>query len=360
MKKTVLNVAHHRANAKMVDFSGWEMPLHYGSQLEEHHIVRHHAGMFDVSHMVVSDLNGADSKKFLSKLLANDVARLTEQGKALYSCMLNEQGGVIDDLIVYWLGGDSYRIVTNAATRDTDLAWMQQQLSGLDAKLVEQPDLSMVAVQGPEAREKVLAWLSNSSQEVIEPLGRFFGAHVEEGFVGRTGYTGEDGFELILNAENAQKFWDAMIEVGVQPCGLGARDTLRLEAGMMLYGSDMTTETTPLESALGWTVALEPKDRAFIGRDVLEKQKATGVPRKIVGLLLEGKGIMRGHQTVFANGQAVGEVTSGGFSPTLNRTIALARIASDVTGICQVEIRRKQMDATIVKPVFVLDGKPVV
>lgn len=358
LKKTTLNQAHQAAGARLVDFSGWEMPLHYGSQVEEHHTVRQKAGMFDVSHMVVSDLRGADAKRYLQQLLANDVDRLQQPGKALYSCMLNEEGGVIDDLIVYWMGGHHYRIVTNAATREGDLAWMQQQLEGFEAVLEEQPGLAMVAVQGPEARAAVLGWLSDASRATVEALDRFVAAEVEEGFIARTGYTGEDGFELVLQPEQAEPFWQAMLDAGVRPCGLGARDTLRLEAGMMLYGADMDTTTTPLESALSWTVALS-ENRPFNGRTVLEQQKADGIPRKLVGLRLEGKGVMRGHQQLFVGDRAVGEITSGGFSPTLNRTIALARIAADVSGHCEVEMRGRRVEATIGKPMFVRDGKPV-
>ncbi len=358
LKQTALNAAHQQAGARLVDFSGWEMPLHYGSQKEEHHIVRQKAGMFDVSHMVVSDLQGADAKRYLQQLLANDVDRLQQEGKALYSCMLNHEGGVIDDMIVYWLGGNHYRIVTNAATRDGDLAWMQQQLEGFEAVLEEQPELAMVAVQGPEARAAVLGWLSEDSRAVVEGLDRFVAATVPEGFIARTGYTGEDGFELVLDPADAAPFWQAMLDAGVAPCGLGARDTLRLEAGMMLYGSDMDITTTPLESALSWTVALN-EDRPFNGRSVLEQQKADGTPRKLVGLKLEGKGVMRSHQKLFVGEREVGEITSGGFSPTLNQTIALARIASDVSENCEVEMRGKRLPVTLTKPVFVRDGKAV-
>jgi len=359
LKKTALNEAHKRAGAKMVDFSGWEMPLHYGSQVDEHHQIRNRAGMFDVSHMVVSDLAGADATNYLQKLLANDVARLKTEGKALYSCMLNEQGGVIDDLIVYWMGQDNFRIVTNAATRTNDLAWMQDKLSGFDAELTERLELSMVALQGPEARSIILQWLKDESRDTVESLDRFYAAEVEEGFIARTGYTGEDGFEVMLPHADAEPFWQAMVDAGVEPCGLGARDTLRLEAGMMLYGVDMTEKTTPLESALSWTVALDPESRDFIGRLALEQQKASGVPRKLVGLLLDGRGVMRSHQKLFVGDREVGEVTSGGFSPTLKQTIALARIESSVTGSCDVDIRGRRIPATIGKPMFVRDGKSV-
>lgn len=359
LMKTALNEAHKRAGAKMVDFSGWEMPLHYGSQVEEHHVVRNRAGMFDVSHMVVSDLSGAGAAGYLSRLLANDVARLQTEGKALYSCMLNEQGGVIDDLIVYWMGQDNYRIVTNAATRTNDLAWMQAQLTGFDALLTERPELSMVAVQGPEARSIMLQWLGEDSRGRVDALERFYAAEVKEGFIARTGYTGEDGFEVMLPHADAEPFWQAMMDAGVEPCGLGARDTLRLEAGMMLYGADMTEETTPLESGLSWTVALDPGEREFIGRSVLEQQKSGGVSRKLVGLLLDGRGVMRSHQKLFVGDREVCEVTSGGFSPTLNRTIALARIESSVVESCDVDIRGRRISATVGKPVFVRNGKAV-
>ena len=359
LQQTALNAAHRRAGGKMVDFSGWEMPLHYGSQVEEHHIVRNKAGMFDVSHMVVTDLVGGGSAPFLSRLLANDVARLQVPGKALYSCMLNQRGGVIDDLIVYWMGGEWYRIVTNAATREKDLGWMKQQLSGFAATLTEQPDLSMVAVQGPEARAAVLGWLSSGSRSVVESLDRFVAAEVAEGFVARTGYTGEDGFEVMLSRDNVEPFWQAMVDAGVAPCGLGARDTLRLEAGMMLYGSDMTEETTPLESALSWTVSWEPQEREFIGREPLEQQRKAGVPRKLVGLLLDGRGVMRSHQKLFDGAREVGEITSGGFSPTLNRTIALARVSADLEGGCEVEMRGRRVPVTIHRPLFVREGRVV-
>ncbi|MBT3197355.1 MAG: glycine cleavage system aminomethyltransferase GcvT, partial [Gammaproteobacteria bacterium] len=285
LKKSALIEAHKRAGARLVDFSGWEMPLHYGSQIEEHHQIRREAGMFDVSHMVVSTLSGVGAKAYLQHLLANDVGRLIEPGKALYSCMLNPQGGVIDDLIVYWMGEDHYRIITNAATREDDIRWMQQQLEGFEATLMEQPQLAMVAVQGPKARSAILEWLSDDSAREVATLGRFFATEVDEGFIARTGYTGEDGFEVVLAAESAEPFWQAMVDAGIPPCGLGARDTLRLEAGMMLYGADMDTTTTPLESALGWSVALEPAERKFMGRSRLEQQKAEGVSRKLVGLL---------------------------------------------------------------------------
>ncbi len=360
LKQTVLSQSHRSGGARMVDFFGWEMPLHYGSQVEEHHRVRNHAGMFDVSHMVVSDLRGGDAQRYLSYLLANDIGRLDHPGKALYSCMLNPAGGVIDDLIVYWVAPDHYRVVTNAATREGDLAWMERQCEGFDLTLIERPELAMVAIQGPEARDRVLAWLSPESRSVVAGLDRFFATEVAEGFIARTGYTGEDGFELIVARDRAVPLWEAMAASGVSPCGLGARDTLRLEAGMMLYGADMNQTTTPLESGLGWSVALSPDGRDFVGREALVQQLQAGVPRKLVGLLLQDKGVMRSHQRLYVDGVVVGEITSGGFSPTLNRTIALARIASEVNGTCEVEIRGKRLVAEIRSPFFVRNGEAMV
>lgn len=341
----------------MVDFAGWQMPVNYGSQIDEHHQVRQDAGMFDVSHMTVIDLTGEGVKPFLQLLLANDVARLKQPGKALYSCMLNHDGGVIDDLIVYFMRNDWYRMVVNAATRDKDLAWIDEQSAGYDVKINERPDLAMIAVQGPHAREKAIEALPVDVVEAVSELERFFGCACGEWFVGRTGYTGEDGFEILLPDTEALALWDGLVEAGVKPCGLGARDTLRLEAGMNLYGADMTESTSPLISGLGWTVAWEPNDREFIGRVSLQKQRDQGVAQKWVGLILEGKGVLRGHQKVVIEGGGEGETTSGTFSPTLKQSIALARVPKETGDQCQVEIRGKLLNARVVKPVFVRDGK---
>ena len=343
----------------MVDFAGWQMPVNYGSQIDEHHQVRQDAGMFDVSHMTVIDLTGEGVKPFLQLLLANDVARLKQPGKALYSCMLNYDGGVIDDLIVYFMRNDWYRMVVNAATRDKDLAWINEQSAGYDVKINERSDLAMIAVQGPHAREKAIEALPVDVVEAVSELERFFGCACGEWFVGRTGYTGEDGFEILLPDTEAPALWDGLAEAGVKPCGLGARDTLRLEAGMNLYGADMTESTSPLISGLGWTVAWEPNDREFIGRVMLQKQRDQGVAQKWVGLILEGKGILRGHQKVVIEGVGEGETTSGTFSPTLKQSIALARVPKETGDQCQVEIRGRLLNARVVKPVFVRDGKAV-
>ena len=358
-QKTVLYDKHVEYGGKIVDFAGWLMPVNYGSQMDEHHHVRNDAGMFDVSHMTVIDLCGEGVKAFLQHLLANDVARLKHPGKALYSCMLNHDGGVIDDLIVYYMNDSWYRMVVNAATRDKDMAWIDEQSGGYEVEINERSDLAMIAVQGPHAREKAIEALPVDVVEVVSELDRFFGCDCGEWFVGRTGYTGEDGFEIMLPDTEAPAFWDGLAEAGVKPCGLGARDTLRLEAGMNLYGSDMTETTSPLISGLGWTIAWEPAERDFIGRAALQKERDKGVTQKLVGLILQDKGILRSHQKVIVEGAGEGETTSGSFSPTLKTSIAFARVPKQAGDHCQVEIRGRLLNAKIVKPVFVRDGKPV-
>jgi len=352
MQRTPLYDAHLAAGARMVDFSGWEMPINYGSQLDEHHLVRLDAGMFDVSHMTVVDVRGPDAGAYLKRLLANDIGRLTEPGKALYSCMLNEQGGVIDDLITYFLGEGDYRVVVNAATREKDLAWMQSQADGFTVEVAEQPGLAMIAVQGPNARDKALEATGATAAKDLKP---FFAGHFGDLFIARTGYTGEDGFEICLPADRAESFWDKLLTAGVKPCGLGARDSLRLEAGMNLYGQDMDETVSPLESGLAWTVAMkEPRD--FIGRAALEAQKEAGVHKRLVGLVLEDRGVLRAGQPVVTE-QGKGTTTSGGFSPTLQRAIAFARIPVGEAAEAAVDIRGKQLRARIVRPPFVRNGK---
>jgi aminomethyltransferase len=355
-KRTPLYDMHVAQNAKIVDFGGWDMPINYGSQIEEHHQVRNDAGMFDVSHMTVVDLAGEGSRDFLRFLLANDVARLKDAGKALYSCMLNEQGGVIDDLIVYFLRNDFYRMVINAATTEKDLAWIEKQAANFKVTVTVRNDLAMIAVQGPNARAKAQQAMGELAVE-LQDLGVFFMRQVGGMAVARTGYTGEDGYEIMLPAEQASTFWSQLLEVGVKPCGLGARDTLRLEAGMNLYGSDMDESVTPLESALNWTVAWEPQERDFIGRQALEAQRQDGVKHKLVGLVLQDKGVLRNHQKVFVDGLEAGEITSGSFAPTLAKSIAFARVTANVGSHCKVEVRNKLLDADVVKPPFARNGK---
>ncbi|MEM9690308.1 MAG: glycine cleavage system aminomethyltransferase GcvT [Pseudomonadota bacterium] len=355
-QRTPLYDTHVAADAKIVDFGGWDMPLHYGSQKQEHHDVRQHAGVFDVSHMTVVDISGADASAFLSRLLANDVARLTTPGKALYSCMLNDDGGVIDDLICYWLGDDNYRLVVNAATRDKDMAWINSKADAFTVEVREQSDAAMIAVQGPKARELAAACLSNTQAEASLALKPFSGVPADGLFVARTGYTGEDGFEIVGAAEDIIALWQRLCDAGVKPAGLGARDTLRLEAAMNLYGNDMDESITPLEAGLAWTVSFEPADRDFIGRSALEAQKAGTSLRRFVGLVLEGKGVLRGHQRIVVDGVGEGEITSGGFSPTMERSIALARLPAGDYDSASVDIRGKLQPVRIVKPPFVRNG----
>jgi aminomethyltransferase len=353
-RRTPLYESHLARGARMVDFGGWDMPVHYGSQIDEHHAVRRDAGMFDVSHMAVVDLHGARARPFLLELLANDVGKLATPGAALYTCMLNERGGVIDDLIAYFLAEDRFRLVVNAGTRDKDLAWIGARAGGYAVEVRERPDLAMVAVQGPQARSKA-APLLDSGREAALALKPFAATAAGDLFVARTGYTGEDGWEIVVPATRVVAMWDALAARGIAPCGLGARDTLRLEAGMNLYGSDMDEQTTPLESGLAWTVAFTP-GRRFVGRDALEAQRAAGVPRKLVGLVLEDRGVLRSHQPVLTEA-GTGEVTSGTFSPTMQRSIALARVPAAAGTKVEVEIRGKRLKAAVVKPPFVRNGE---
>ena len=358
MKHTPLYQAHIDAQGKMVDFGGWEMPLNYGSQIEEHHQVRSDAGMFDVSHMTVVDFKGTQAKVFVQTLIANDVEKLKTEGKALYSCMLNESGGVVDDLIVYYINDEDYRMVINAGTTEKDIAWINSQAQGFDVSVEPKFDLAMIAVQGPNAREKVFAAMPGV-ENIAGELKPFNAASLGSLFIARTGYTGEDGFEIMLPDKSAEFTWKMLLEGGVKPCGLGARDTLRLEAGMSLYGSEMNDEVSPLEAALSWTVDLSNEDRQFVGRKALEELKNDGAKNTIVGLVLEGKGVIRDHQKVVTS-LGDGEVTSGTFSPTMGKAIALARVPIDATGSCEIEMRNKLVSAKIVKPPFVRNGKVLV
>jgi len=354
-QKTVLNDAHRRFGAKMVDFGGWDMPLHYGSQIEEHHAVRSDCGMFDVSHMCAVDVAGPDAKAFLLRLIANNVDKLKLPGKALYSAMLNETGGVVDDLIVYFIADGQYRAVINAGTAEKDLAWMAARLAEWKLEVVVLPrrDVAMIAVQGPTAKAKVWQVLPDT-RTASETLKPFFGVTVGDVFVASTGYTGEDGFELTLPASKADALWQALFDAGVKPIGLGARDTLRLEAGMNLYGQDMDETVSPLDAGLAWTVDLVTA-RDFVGKAaLLAKPQQT----QFLGLLLLDRGVLRAHQHVTTT-QGQGEITSGTFSPTLQQSIALARLPLDVAigDTVTVEIRDKQLSAKVVKPCFVRNGK---
>lgn len=357
--QTPLFDTHVALGAKIVDFGGWDMPLAYGSQLEEHHAVRQGVGMFDVSHMLNVDVAGASAPDFLRHLLANDVAKIAGvPGKALYSCMLRPEGGVIDDLIVYFFASDRWRVVVNAGTADKDLAWMQQQAQPFGVTITPRRDLAMVAVQGPKARDTVWS-IHPEWKAATQELKPFNGTMVDENtLIARTGYTGEDGFEIVLPATAVKAFWDALAAAGVHPCGLGARDTLRLEAGMNLYGQDMDETVHPLESGLAWTVSLKDDTRDFIGRAALESASKA---RELVGLKLLERGIMRGHMKV-RTAQGEGELTSGTMAPTLGFSIGLARVPVGTApgDRVEVEIRGKWLPAEIVRPPFVRNGKALV
>ncbi len=355
-RRTPLYDLHVAAGARMVDFGGWDMPVAYGSQIDEHHAVRRDAGMFDVSHMCTVDLRGAGVRPLLLRLLANDVGRLTVPGKALYSCMLHADGGVIDDLIAYFLDERWFRLVVNAATADKDLTWIKEHAKPMGVAVVPRRDLALIAVQGPKARAKATPALPEACRAAAGALGVFFAAACDEWFISRTGYTGEDGIEIALPAESAEEFWQSLGSEGIAACGLGSRDTLRLEAGMNLYGNDMDEDVSPLESGLAWTVALEG-NRDFVGKAALEKQRAAGPARKLTGLLLLERGVLRSHQKVFAAEAGEGEVTSGTFSPTLERSIGLVRLPAAAEGPVAVDIRGKRCPARLVKPPFVRNGK---
>ncbi|MFW6093045.1 MAG: glycine cleavage system aminomethyltransferase GcvT [Pseudomonadota bacterium] len=353
LDRTPLYDAHVAADAKLVDFAGWEMPLHYGSQLAEHRLVRESAGMFDVSHMTVVDVSGDGARDFLRYVLANDVAKLAESGKALYALLLNEDGGIIDDLIVYRRGERDYRAVVNAATRNKVLPWLDaHRMDGVD---VVERDLAMIAVQGPEA---IARFEAASGWRDVADIAPFSARESGAWMVCRTGYTGEDGVEVVLPAEDAPGLWGALRDAGVAPAGLGARDTLRLEAGLNLSGQDMDESTSPLVSNLGWTVAWKPEDRRFIGREALERERAAGAAEKLTGLVLEARGVLRAGQRVLTDA-GEGTVTSGIFSPTLGYSIALARLPRAAKGECRVEMRGKPVTVRIVKPPFVRKGRKV-
>lgn len=358
-QRTPLYDQHLALGAKMVDFGGWDMPLHYGSQVDEHHQVRRDCGVFDVSHMTILDVSGAQARAYLQRLLANDVARLREVGKAFYSAMLNEAGGVIDDLIVYMteLG---YRLVLNAGTRDRDLEWMQAQTEGFEVQLHERTDLAMLAIQGPHARARTMEVVAQSRAALIQELKPFYGMTAGDWFFSRTGYTGEDGLEIILPAEDVQDFFNELIGAGISPIGLGARDTLRLEAGLNLHGQDMDESVSPLSANMGWSVAWEPADRDFIGRAALQVLREGGEQPRLVGLVLEERGVLRARQVVRVNGVGEGEITSGSFSPTLGKSIALARVPANTAERAEVEIRNKWYPVRVVQPAFVRHGKVLV
>ena len=354
--RTPLYSAHLAAGARLVDFGGWDMPVNYGSQIQEHDIVRTDAGMFDVSHMTIVDVGGAEAKTFLRHLLANDVARLGYDGKALYSGMLRLDGTVIDDLIVY-RADPGYRVVVNCATRAKDLDWINRVAHGYDVSIEERADLAMIAVQGPQALAKTRAVVCAAAQSTIDQLKVFQGLPVGRWFIGRTGYTGEDGLEIMLPAEQAADLWQRLQDGGVKPCGLGARDTLRLEAGMNLYGHEMDDHTSPLVANMGWTIAWEPASRDFIGRAALEEQKEH-IGQRLVGLILRERGVLRaGQQLRTSAGEGI--ITSGTFSPTLKLSIAMARVPIGCGNTAEVDIRGQWLPVELVSLPFVKLGNIV-
>lgn len=358
--QTPLHAIHQASGGKIVDFGGWDMPLHYGSQIKEHQAVREDCGMFDVSHMRVVDVTGTGAKGFLQYLLANDVDRISP-GRAIYSTMLNESGGVIDDLIVYYLQENNYRVVVNCATGPGDIAWMQAHADGFDVMVAPQPTLGIIAIQGPNALSKVRSVVCESAVAALDTLPVFGCQQVGRWTIARTGYTGEDGVEIILPGESCVQLWQRLSAIDIPAIGLGARDTLRLEAGMNLYGNDMDDRVSPLQANLAWTLAWEPQDRRFIGREALEQERRQGVKHKLVGLLMTERGVLRSHQVVKGSGATeTGEITSGSFSPTLGCSIALARVPADFGETAMVEIRGKDIPVRVVKPCFVRKGKQLV
>ena len=354
-QQTILNASHRALGARMVDFGGWDMPINYGSQIDEHHLVRRDAGMFDVSHMTVVDVRGTRVRAFLRYLLANNIDKLKTAGKALCSCMLNEQGGVIDDLIVYFMDEEFFRVVVNASTRDKDLDWMARHASAFGVTLQERRDFAMIAVQGPNARAKAAGLLSAAGAAKALKLGKFVGAEIDGLFVARTGYTGEDGFEIMVPESEAVAFWQKLLDAGVKPAGLGARDTLRLEAGMNLYGQDMDESVLPFEASLTWTLALDD-DRDFIGRAALLAARDGGISREMIGIVLDDKGVLRHGQKVLTD-LGDGEILSGSFSPTLAKSIAFARVPAGAHNNLRVDIRGREVPVRMVKFPFVRDGQ---
>lgn len=360
LKKTPLHAQHIALHGRMTDFCGWDMPLKYASELHEHNCVREDAGMFDVSHMTIMDIKGKGATSFLRYLLAHDVAANKTIGTAFYTCMLNDQGGVVDDLIVYRVNAEDYCMVTNASTHDKDVAWVKEKAKPFDVEVKERHE-AMIAIQGPRAIEKTQKVFNEQQKNATLGLERMHGVASSGWWIARTGYTGEEGYEIILPPEEAEAFWLMLLKNGISPCGLIARDSLRLEAALSLYGAEVSDTITPLEANLEWTITWLPEDRDFIGRKALEELKKIGVKRVLLGLILEDRGILRSHQKVIVDNLGEGEITSGGYSPFLERSIALARVpkATTIGSLCKVLVRDKLLSARVIKPPFVRNGKKV-
>ncbi|OXB93373.1 glycine cleavage system aminomethyltransferase GcvT [Parageobacillus galactosidasius] len=358
LKRTPLFAVYERYGAKTIDFGGWELPVQFSSIKEEHEAVRTRAGLFDVSHMGEFVVKGDDSLAFLQKMMTNDVSKLTD-GRVQYSLMCYEDGGTVDDLLIYKKADDHYLLVVNAANIEKDFEWLHDHLFG-DVELVNiSQEIAQLALQGPLA-EQVLQKLTNTDLSAI----KFFSFQDDiningvKALVSRTGYTGEDGFEIYCRREDAVALWESILEAGkeegVLPCGLGARDTLRFEATLPLYGQELSKDITPIEAGLGFAVKTN-KDADFIGKDVLKKQKEEGTARKLVGIEMIDKGIPRHGYKVFANGEEIGFVTTGTQSPTLKKNIGLALIKTEFTEMdteVEVEIRGKRLKAKVIATPF--------
>jgi aminomethyltransferase len=345
---TPLYAQHQALNAQFSDFFGWSMPIHYGSILNEHQAVRTTAGVFDVSHMGIIDLEGADALSVLKILMSNDCTKLKQDGQCLYTCMLNHEGGIIDDLIVTRIHDQKYRLVVNASRIKPDFDWIQKHAQAYTVSISQLKNRAILAVQGPAARTLCTPVFLDALKQPILELKRFNALLEDNTVIARTGYTGEDGLEIICPAEQAVSLWKQLIDVGVIPCGLGARDTLRLEAGLNLYGQDMTDTTSPLESNIAWTVDWQDDARAFIGREALMRQKTQGVSQKLIGLMTDEAGVLRANLPVFQNDQCIGIITSGTYSPTLKKPIAIARIQASISGDCTVTVRHRALTTHVV------------
>ncbi len=344
----------------MIDFHGWDMPINYGSQLSEHEQVRNSCGIFDVSHMTILDFEGKDVKEFLRKLLANDINSLNEDFDGLYSALLNESGGILDDLIAYKLES-GYRLVFNCATRESDISWVVSQVGDMNVSFSERLDLSMIAMQGPDVFEVLSRCFSAETSNELKKKRPFQGLMENGTLVTTTGYTGEKGVEIMIDNEKANSLWQKAIQSGARPVGLAARDTLRLEAGMNLYGFEMDKMISPLECNMAWTVSLKDKERSFIGKEAFELKKKNGDHDLLKGLLFEDRCIVRSNQEIFFDEKKTKEgiVTSGTYSPTLKKSIALARIVHSDKETCLAEVRGKIFTAAIGQPRFIKEGKVV-
>ena len=352
MNKTPLNNAHIELGAKMVNFSHWEMPISYTSLIEEHHAVSNTAGVFDVSHMSIFDFNGGDQVAFFEKIFANDIKKISNQDKAIYGALLNEEGGILDDLIIYH-ANEKFRLVSNCSTREQNRQWYEKHAVEFGVEVVERSDMGILAIQGPDALSKILS-IDGINPQVnnLQSFGCMFDG---DKLYARTGYTGEDGLEIIVPSVDINQFWDQALRLGCTPIGLGARDTLRLEAGLNLYGNDMTIENHPYESNLGWTIDMTDENRQFIGKQALlsiDQSKS----QKIVGIILRDKGVLRsGYEVIHDEGKGV--VLSGSYSPTLQSSIGLARVDQGYKKDGKVMIRNKMLNIDFVSPRFIERGK---